>query len=99
MLKLGTSNVPQARHKMTPTVAAMATILLLGLFYARFTFSIFCLNQTSFIPNELVRRLRAIWALRAFQEGMSASPYLVKNEDIWFTTEREWAESNTMATS
>ena len=83
------SNVPQVRHKMRLTVlfpwqqfcfrSILCFIDVLG----------FCLNQTSFTLNELVRRRRAIWALRRFQVGLSASPYLVKNEDIWFITERD----------
>ena len=76
LLKLGTSNVPPGRHKMTPTVA---TILLSGLFHARLAFSYFVLV-----------RHRAIWAFRAFQVGLSASPYLLKNGDILFIIERDW---------
>ena len=50
---------------------------------------IFCPNDTSITPNDLVRRRRAIWALRAFQVGLSASPHLAENGDIWFIAERD----------
>ena len=62
---------------------------------------IFCLNQISFTPNELVRwRRRAIRTLRAFQVGLSASPLLVENGD-WFGSQQKGtgAESNNMETS
>ena len=42
----------------------------------------FCLNQTSFTPNEMVRRRGAIRALRAFEVGLSASLYPVENGNI-----------------
>ena len=56
------------------------TVLLLsGLFT-------FCLNQKSFTPIELVK------ALRAFQVGLSTSPYLVENglEIFAVIAERDW---------
>ena len=40
----------------------------------------FCLNQTSFTPNELEMRRRAIWALRVFHVRLPAARILVK---IW----------------
>ena len=40
--------------------------------------------------HEQVRRRKAIWVLRTFQVGLSASPHRVKNGDILFITERDW---------
>ena len=76
----------------------MATILLLGLFYTRLMF-LFFLNQTSFTPNELVRRRRVIWALCAFQVRLFVSSLLVENEIFVSQKKGTGAQSNTMATS
>ena len=66
LLKLGTNNVPRVRNKMTLTVPfSWQTILLSGLFLSVDAL-LFCLYQKSFIPNELVRKRRAIWTLCAF---------------------------------
>ena len=92
LLKHGTSNVPQVRHKMMSTV---------GLSWQQFCFQvdfkldlIFGLNQTLFTPNEPVRRCRAIWALHVFQVGLSASPYLVEMEIFGSKQKGTGAKSN-----
>ena len=79
--------VSQVRHKMIPTVLLpskqfcfrvyLIDVLILGL------------NQRS-ARNKLERRHRAVWALHAFQVGLSASPYLVNNADICFKAEKNW---------
>ena len=86
LLKLGTSNVPHVRHKLTPSVLMPLRQFCFRVFFIL----IFCLNQTPFTPNELVRRYRAIWVLCAFQVGLSASPLLFEYGDIWFIAERNW---------
>ena len=76
----------------------MATI-----FFGSISYSIdvllFCLNQRSSTPNELVRRHRAIWAIRAFQVGLSASLIWSKMEIFGSYQKGTGAESNAMATS
>ena len=68
LLKLVTSNVPQVRHNFTPTVQ---------LPWHQFCFRVYFVFdwRSRFLlltPNELVRKRRVIWALRAFQVGLSA---------------------------
>ena len=82
LLRLGTSNGPQ-------NDAYCGNNFIFGSISCSIDVLIFCLNQTSFTPNELVRRRRTIWAPRAFQVGLSASPY-IENGDIWFIIERDW---------
>ena len=77
LLKLGTSNVPQVRHKMTPAVGSAFGSILCSID------SLILLSESDIVcSHELVRRRNAIRTLRAFQEKLSPFSYLVKNGDI-----------------
>ena len=41
--------------------------------------------------NELVSRVKVIWASCVFQVGPSVTPHLVKNEDVWFLANKAWS--------
>ena len=68
---LGTNNVYQSAHKMAAhkMTVAMATVLLPDQGHqgcGELVFPSFCLNQTSFTLNELIRRPTATWVLCLF---------------------------------
>ena len=75
---------------MTPTVCYHGNNFAFGSILCLNDILIFCLNQTLLTPNELERRDRAVWALYAFQVGLSDCPLLVENGDIWFIAESDW---------
>ena len=91
LLKLGTSNVRQVRHKMAPAVLLPRHQFFFRVYFTLDWDSQFLSESDTVCSHGLqVRRHKAIWAFLVFQVGLSASLYLVKNGDILFITDRDW---------
>ena len=78
---------------------AMATVLLPDQGHqgcGELVFPSFCLNQTSFTLNELIRRPTATWALCLFWAGLSVLLDLRGNWETLFITKRDWSQSVAM---
>ena len=54
--------------------------------------SAFCLNQTSFTLNELIRRPTATWALHVFWAGLFVLLDFRGNWETSFITKRDWSQ-------
>ena len=56
----------------------------------------FCLNQVSFTPSNLMRRVKTIWEPCLFRARPFVAHQRVGNVDIWLLTERDWSQESCM---
>ena len=90
--KLGTRNKHHKRRKMTTVLLLPWQQLCRWSCFIRTKIPRFYLKQGSSTPNTLMGRVNTIWEPCVFGVRPSVPLQRVGNEDVWFSTERDWGQ-------